>query len=145
MSDRSRDMASDTVPQTMRAFTIPKHGPVSLIEMSTLPTPKPSPSELLVKIEYVRMKLTHSHTCTDVAVIKAGVNFIDTYQREGVYPNTSWPMILGGEAAGEVVQLPTDPEVLQDSWYRQGSYQIGTKVHDFLTLSTSCSTLNPRS
>jgi NADPH:quinone reductase len=37
-------------------------------------------------------------------------------------------MILGNEAAGEVVQLPTDPKVLQDPWYKKGDYQVGTKV-----------------
>ncbi|KAF8582155.1 NAD-P-binding protein [Ramaria rubella] len=98
-----------TIPQTMRAFTVPKHGDASIIEESILPTPKPSPSELLIKVEY------------------AGVNFIDTYQRKGIYPNSSWPMVLGNEAAGEVVQLPTDPQVLEDPWYQKAGYQIGTK------------------
>ena len=56
------------------------------------------------------------------------MNFIDTYQRSGLYPNSTWPMILGNEAAGEIVQLPTDPKVLEDKWYKMGGYKIGAKV-----------------
>lgn len=37
-------------------------------------------------------------------------------------------MILGNEAAGEIVQLPTDPKVLEDKWYKMGGYKIGAKV-----------------
>ena len=37
-------------------------------------------------------------------------------------------MILGNEAAGEVVQLPTDPKVLNDPWYKDAGFQLGTKV-----------------
>jgi Alcohol dehydrogenase GroES-like domain len=65
-------------------------------------------------------------------VEQTGMNFIDTYQRAGLYPNSSWPMILGNEAAGEVVQLPTDPKVLEDKWYKLGGYKIGTKVRHFV-------------
>lgn len=56
------------------------------------------------------------------------MNFIDTYQRSGLYANTSWPMLLGNEAAGEIVQLPTDPQVCNDPWYTKGGYKVGSKV-----------------
>lgn len=35
---------------------------------------------------------------------------------------------MGTEGAGEVVQLPTDPKVLEDPWYKSNNLQIGTKV-----------------
>lgn len=43
-----------------------------------------------------------------VEVVAAGVNFIDVYQREGVYPMAT-PFIAGNEAAGVVVEV--GPEV----------------------------------
>ena len=42
-----------------------------------------------------------------VRVAAAGVNFIDTYQREGVYPIPT-PFVGGSEGAGEVVQVGED-------------------------------------
>jgi NADPH2:quinone reductase len=36
-----------------------------------------------------------------------GLNFIDIYQRQGVYPN-ALPLVLGNEAAGEVVAIGPD-------------------------------------
>ena len=36
-----------------------------------------------------------------------GLNFIDVYQRQGVYPN-ALPLVLGNEAAGEVVAVGPD-------------------------------------
>lgn len=62
LSQTRRTMASVTIPPTMRAFTIPQHGDVSVIEETTLSTPKPSPSEFLIKVEYVRI----THTPADV-------------------------------------------------------------------------------
>lgn len=48
--------------------------------------PSPGPGELLVRVH------------------AAGVNFIDTYQRSGVYP-MDFPHIPGSEGAGEVVEV----------------------------------------
>jgi len=111
LSHLRRAMSTTSIPQTMRAFTIPKHGDASVIEESVLPVPKTAPSELLVKLEY------------------AGINFIDTYQRQGLYPNKAgWPMILGTEATGEIVQLPTDPDVLNNPWFKSSGYKLGGKV-----------------
>lgn len=42
-----------------------------------------------------------------VRVAAAGVNFIDTYQREGVYPIPT-PFVCGAEGAGEVVAVGPD-------------------------------------
>jgi NADPH:quinone reductase len=56
------------------------------MELVELPMPKPGAEQVLVKIEAV------------------GVNFIDTYLREGRYP-AELPFIPGQEAAGMVVEL----------------------------------------
>jgi NADPH:quinone reductase len=44
----------------------------------------------------------------EVQVAYAGVNFIDTYQREGQYPGVSLPMRLGVEVSGTVVNAAPD-------------------------------------
>ncbi len=44
-----------------------------------------------------------------VRVAASGVNFVDVYQREGIYP-VSPPFTLGGEGAGTVVEVGTDVE-----------------------------------
>jgi NADPH2:quinone reductase len=70
----------------MRAIQIKKTGGPEVLELVELPVPKPGAGQVLVKIEAV------------------GVNFIDTYLREGRYPATL-PFIPGQEAAGTVVAL----------------------------------------
>lgn len=55
------------------------------MQLEDVPLPDPGPSEVLVKIEF------------------AGVNFIDTYHRRGLYP-LDLPFTPGIEAAGRVVR-----------------------------------------
>ena len=57
----------------------------------------------------------------------AGVNFIDTYFRNGLYP-VPLPAIVGSEAAGVIVALPTDPEVLNHPEYKARCYTVGAKA-----------------
>ena len=47
-----------------------------------------------------------------------GLNYIDTYQRTGLYPSPSLPVVLGFEAAGEVAELGTGV----------GDLQVGDRV-----------------
>ena len=54
------------------------------MQLVDLPVPQPKPNEAVVKIA------------------AAGVNFIDVYNREGRYKQTSHPFVLGQEAAGTV-------------------------------------------
>jgi NADPH2:quinone reductase len=68
----------------MRAIQISSTGGPEVLELVELAVPKPGAGQVLVKIE------------------AAGVNFIDTYLREGRYPATL-PFIPGQEAAGTVV------------------------------------------
>jgi NADPH:quinone reductase len=70
----------------MRAIQIRTTGGPEVMEVVELPTPKPGAGQVLVKIE------------------ASGVNFIDTYLREGRYP-AELPFIPGQEAAGTVVAL----------------------------------------
>ena len=70
----------------MRAIQISQTGGPEVLTLENLPEPIPGPGEALVRIE------------------AAGVNFIDTYLREGRYP-AKLPYVLGQEAAGTIVSL----------------------------------------
>jgi NADPH2:quinone reductase len=70
----------------MRAVQVATTGGPEVLEPVELPDPEPGPGELLV----------------DVAA--AGVNFIDTYKRRGIYP-VDPPFVLGEEGVGRVAAL----------------------------------------
>lgn len=64
----------------------------------------------------------------------AGINYIDTYFRSGLYPAPSWPLVLGQEAVGTVVAvggpntygLKEGDEVVwmkQGEWYKICSFE----------------------
>jgi len=79
--------------------------------MNEIPFPTPQPNEILLKAEW------------------GGMNFIDTYIRSGLYPKSvPFPFTSGSEAAGVIVQLPTDPAVLNDAEYQARNYKIGDHV-----------------
>ena len=67
----------------MRAIQITEHGGPEVLIPTELPDPTPGAGELLVE------------------VAAAGVNYIDTYQRQGIYPMTL-PYVPGMEGAGRV-------------------------------------------
>jgi NADPH:quinone reductase len=75
----------------MQAIQILKTGGPEVLSLRDIPTPEPGKGEALIRIE------------------ASGVNFIDTYFREGRYPATL-PYTLGQEAAGTVVS--TGPDVV---------------------------------
>jgi NADPH:quinone reductase len=70
----------------MRAIQVSKTGGPEVLELVDLPVPEPKAGEVLVRIH------------------AAGVNFIDTYLREGRYP-AQLPFIPGQEAAGVVEKV----------------------------------------
>ncbi|KAJ2782122.1 hypothetical protein GGI15_003015 [Coemansia interrupta] len=70
----------------MQAIQIEQEGGPEVLQLTTLPKPTAGPGELVVRNHY------------------SGVNFIDTYFREGVY-KLPLPHQLGAEAAGEVVEV----------------------------------------
>ncbi|HEY6785012.1 MAG TPA: quinone oxidoreductase [Gemmatimonadales bacterium] len=78
----------------MKAVRIETLGGPEVLRLVELPTPKPGPGQVLVGIEAV------------------GVNFIDTYQRGGLY-KLPLPAVLGQEGAGRVVSLGADVKTLK--------------------------------
>ncbi|WP_146363208.1 quinone oxidoreductase family protein [Arthrobacter yangruifuii] len=78
-----------------KAIVVPQPGGPEILRYEEVALPQPGPRQILVK------------------VAAAGVNFIDTYQRGGVYP-MSYPFIPGSEAAGTVVSAGVD------SGFREG-------------------------
>jgi NADPH2:quinone reductase len=66
-----------------RALLVTRNGGPEVLEVRPREVPEPGPGELVV----------------DVAA--SGVNFIDVYRRQGVYPAPT-PFVLGGEGAGPV-------------------------------------------
>lgn len=64
------------------------------------------------------------------------MNFIDTYFRTGLYP-TPLPAVVGSEAAGTIIALPTDPAVLNHPEYKGRGYSIGAKAIIVSTTTTS--------
>jgi NADPH:quinone reductase len=75
-------MASDEI----RALIVTAHGGPEVLQTGQRPRPAPAAGEVVI----------------DVAA--AGVNFIEIYQREGVYPMPT-PFVLGSECAGTVAAV----------------------------------------
>ncbi|CEL53413.1 NADPH2:quinone reductase [Rhizoctonia solani AG-1 IB] len=93
----------------MKAARVNKQGAIEEIEVVEIPVPTPKPEEIVIKTEW------------------AGVNFIDTYFRGGVYPRET-PFTLGQEAAGTIVALPSSTDVLDSSDYKVRGFKEGSKV-----------------
>jgi NADPH2:quinone reductase len=70
----------------MKAIRVEAEGGPEVLRISDLPDPVAGPTEAVVRIEAI------------------GVNFIEVYQRSGLYP-MQMPMTPGGEAAGTVVSI----------------------------------------
>jgi NADPH2:quinone reductase len=70
----------------MYAVRVESHGGAEQLQWEEVPDPRPGPGEVLV------------------TVLAAGVNFIDTYQRTGLYPINP-PFTVGMEGAGVVREL----------------------------------------
>ncbi|GAA5889742.1 hypothetical protein JCM6882_004307 [Rhodosporidiobolus microsporus] len=75
-----------SIPNTQKAAQIKEQGEIDVIHVEEVEVKQPGKGEVLIKVEY------------------AGVNFIDTYFRGGVY-KPALPYILGNESAGTVVAL----------------------------------------
>ncbi|MEI2778639.1 MAG: quinone oxidoreductase [Tetrasphaera sp.] len=71
---------------TTTALTVTENGGPEVLQVREVDVPDPGPGQV------------------QVAVAAAGVNFIDVYQRQGVYPIPT-PFTLGLEGAGEVVAV----------------------------------------
>jgi len=99
-----------SIPAQVHAVGIVAHGDLDVIQDLQIPTPKPAPTEVLIKVSY------------------AGVNFRDTYVRSGLYPEKAFPIPLGLEASGSIVTLPTDPAVLSNPDYQKLNLSVGKRI-----------------
>jgi NADPH2:quinone reductase len=69
----------------MKAILVENYGGSDQLQLTEVPQPEISPVDILIKLE------------------AAGVNFVDVYERSGVYSNLQLPYIPGKEGAGVVV------------------------------------------
>ncbi len=83
----------------MQAVQIAEHGGPEVIEWVNIAQPTPGSGELLVKLE------------------AAGVNYIDTYHRTGLYP-VGLPFTIGLEGAGTIEGVGPDA----------GDFEVGQRV-----------------
>ncbi|RPD65639.1 NAD-P-binding protein [Lentinus tigrinus ALCF2SS1-7] len=104
---------SESLPSKVQAIGINKTGDFDAIEKFELPFPQNQPGNVLVKVQY------------------AGVNFSETYYRKGLYSITSFPQVLGTEAAGEIIALPTDERVLDDNEFKLRKFAVGATAAFF--------------
>jgi NADPH:quinone reductase len=72
-----------SAPVTVPALVVPRTGGSDVLTVQDREVPAPGPGQVRV------------------TVAAAGINFIDIYQREGVYPKPL-PFVVGGEGAGTV-------------------------------------------
>ena len=93
--------------QTTHAVVATRAGGPEVLDHREVPVPSPGAGELLVE------------------VAAAGVNFIDTYRRSGVYRMT-YPAVLGTEGAGVVVA--TGPGVGVGVEAGTGGFTVGDRV-----------------
>ena len=92
-----------SVPTQMKAVQISKTGGIDVLDHTSVQVPSLGEGQILVKNEF------------------AGINFIDTYFRTGLYKAPQFPLILGREGAGQVVSA-------HDSVANNASLKAGTKV-----------------
>jgi NADPH:quinone reductase-like Zn-dependent oxidoreductase len=45
-----------------------------------------------------------------------------------LYPLKEFPAVIGTEAAGTILALPTDSAVLEDPEYKKRGFKVGAKV-----------------
>jgi NADPH:quinone reductase len=98
-------------PKTMRAVLLNETGPSSNLTPSTShPLPTIKPGHILIRNAY------------------AGINYIDTYFRSGLYPSaTGYPLILGQEAAGTVADANSDDPTIASLGFRNGDRVVWIK------------------
>ncbi len=83
---QTKNEVENAMTSQCRAIVADAPGGPEVLSLRDVPVPVPGPGELLVK------------------VAAAGVNFIETYQRDGTY-KMPFPFTPGAEAAGRVVAL----------------------------------------
>lgn len=84
--DYGKAMSDYSVPETHHAISIEQAGGPEVLTWTEVPVPQPGPGQVLVR------------------TAAAGLNFIETYQRSGVY-DVDHPFTPGSEGSGTVVTL----------------------------------------
>lgn len=97
-------------PPRIKAVGINETGGVEVIQNIEVPFPQVKPTDLLVKVEW------------------AGVNFIDTYFRSGLYPTQQRPLPIAKEVSGIILELPSDQSVLESSDFKSRGFKKGGRV-----------------
>ncbi|KAI0785393.1 NAD-P-binding protein [Irpex lacteus] len=92
-------------PESIQAIGINKTGGVEVVEKLTVPFPKQQPDQVLIKVAW------------------GGVNTIERTSGAAL-PIPSFPQILGNEASGTVVALPTDEAVLNHPIFKARGYKL---------------------
>lgn len=82
-------MSSAALPSTQKALVVPSQGAPAELR-SDIPLPKPSPTQLLVKVIY------------------AAINPVDVFTTQFGLLVESWPFVPGSEASGVVVKAGSD-------------------------------------
>jgi NADPH:quinone reductase len=80
----------------MKAVQITAPGPADAMKLVDVAVPAIGDDQVLVRVAY------------------AGINYIDTYQRGGLYP-VPLPFVMGREASGVVETMGTKVESLKQS------------------------------
>ena len=106
-------MADSTIPDTMKAIVVKETGGFEALTLETShPVPKVGDSQVLIKNEF------------------AGLNFIDTYFRSGLYKQAC-PFVSGQEGGGTVVAMGTKAS-------EESDLQIGDKVVFIALVGSYC-------
>ncbi|KAH0837901.1 hypothetical protein J3R83DRAFT_6131 [Lanmaoa asiatica] len=111
-----------TYPSKIHAITIAKNGGPEVIEKTEIPSPTVEPGHVVVKVTsslVIQPARSLPYSALDPPHWSC---------REGVYPVAKFPFVLGKEAAGVIVRLPTDAGVLNDSDYQKRGYREGACV-----------------
>ncbi|KAG9120919.1 hypothetical protein FRC07_003346 [Ceratobasidium sp. 392] len=98
-----------SISKSIKAARVNKQGGIDEIQVVDIPTPEAKADEILIKTEW------------------AGVNFIDTYFRGGVYPRAT-PFTLGQEVAGTIVSLPSSTDITSSDEYKIRGFKEGAKA-----------------
>jgi NADPH2:quinone reductase len=110
---RGKNPAGGGVADTMRAIQATAPGGPEVLRLVDVPDPAPGPGEVTVR------------------VVAAGVNFIDTYRRAGIYP-VPFPHIVGSEGAGVVTAVGSGVQNLSTGdrvcWQSAGSGSYAEQV-----------------
>ncbi len=107
----------------MKAAFVTKYGGPEVLEIRETPIPKPTPTQILVKVRAI------------------GLNFADVMGRFGVYPGTPKPpFILGLEFCGDVVDVGADVTLFKGGervmgYSRHGSHAEYLCVHESLAIA----------